>query len=177
MPNLKLYKVNSLPGALEPHSMYLVPGTGSSDLTITVTNAAGDAYRSISTDISSNKIDWSLDGYIAGGVPSNSTIMLTATNRDTTLPINCPGSHFYSVTPPTDVVVFDIKKSSSPYAADTTVGTITFATGSETGTIAVGSTHTLTSGDHLFISSPNDTFGMRDVYMNVLGYTLMPIHP
>lgn len=95
-----------------------------------------------------------------GGTPSTSSVIFEriGTNNDYTLPINLAGSQAYARTAPSGgSVIFDIQKN------DVSIGSITFADGSNTATFTFASAVSFTASDRLTILSPANLQSMADI--------------
>ena len=114
--------------------------------------------------------------FVAGAVSINSVLVMTKATLATTYPIGCPSSQIHALTAPTDTVVMDIATSISPYGTDVTVGTLTWSAGNAVPVIAFNTQVVQSVGDIMKIKTPNDVFGMRGLYVDFVGYTLMPVY-
>ena len=122
------------------------------------------------------KINDGMRAYVRGALPINSVLVFNKIATPTTYEIGISKSQFHCLVEPTDTVVLDIVRSIAPYSADTTIGTLTWVAGAATPTIVFTSQINLSVGDIIKIITPTDAFGMRDIYLDMVGWTLMPIY-
>lgn len=114
--------------------------------------------------------------FIRDVVPINTNLSFTKMSIQTTFEAGAPLSKCHALFPPTDTVTLNIVKSVSPYTVDTTIGTLTWTTGNATPVISLTTTTVFEIDDLLKLVSPTDVFGMRDVSIDLVGWTLMPIY-
>ena len=124
----------------------------------------------------STNVDSGVRGYIMGAVPVNTTLVFNRFNTPTVFEIAIAKSKIMALTTPTDTVTINIFKSTSPYDVDVQIGSFTFAQGAMTPSITFANKHTLQIDDIIKVISPNDTHGMRDLYIDIVGHTKLPVY-
>ena len=137
----------------------------------------GASWNPFTPSLADAKIDWSFMGYVSGGIPTNTRIMMQVANRATTLPKDCVGSKFFCETPPTSDILFTIYKIAVVNTAPSAIGTVLFSVGNKVGTLTFPAETPLAPDQIIYIQSPNDTAGIRNVVFDLVGWTAMPIHP
>ena len=116
-----------------------------------------------------------LIGYVPGLVPKNIKILFHIMDTETTFPANVPNSVATCETAPSSTVVLTINRRLSNGTVNG-VGTVQFVGGSLTGTISFSTQVVVAVGQSFYIETPSDTFGMSDLFVNILGYTSLPTY-
>jgi len=129
------------------------------------------------TDISVVKVDTGIVAFMPNAMISEKKLVIQKVEREMTLPIGIPYSQAYCDEPPILDVVLGIHTALHPlYDLPTQLGTITFTPGSKSGVFHFPAQAVIGVGNIIYIESPLDTGGIRDVYVNVLGYSLFPLY-
>lgn len=128
------------------------------------------------SSVSALRINDGMRTFIRGAVPVNTIIVFNKISIPTTYEVGIATSQFHCLTPPTDTVVVDIIKTSAPYSTDVNIGTLTWTVGASVPTVSFTSLIPLAITDIIKIVTPADTYGIKDMYIDLIGHTLMPIY-
>ena len=159
------------------------------DLTDGFEYGAGDANKALSVNGTANGlvlqsivpanqlIEDGLRGYLAGSVPANAIVALQIQNKTMTLPVNAPKSKIYALTAPINTISFEIiKRALGAYETDIVIGSIDFVTGSSVGTITIATQSTFIAGDIICVKSPPLVEGCKDLFINLVGFSPLPLY-
>lgn len=103
-------------------------------------------------------------GFFFGGTPTiNTLLMRFMAPRGFTFPENLDGSVGYAVTAPDADTAFDIRVNGA------SVGTMTFANGSNTATFAMASATPVLAGDRVDVVNPSDLNAIADIAFTLAG--------
>ena len=140
-------------------------------------NAAGNGTEYVENIEVTRTIEDGLRGYLAGAVPSSSICAMQIMNKPLTLPTLGNKSKIYALTAPVNAITFNvIKRALGAYETDIVIGTIDFTAGNANGVLTLTGNITFITGDMLCVESPALVEGTRDLFINLVGYGLIPFY-
>jgi hypothetical protein len=122
------------------------------------------------------RVENGIRAYILGGVPINSIVTFNKLSSEVILEIGAPKSKIHCLTAPTATTVIDIHKSLPPYTVSDLIGTLTWGAGQLTPSISLTTQQVLPVNTILKLTSPSDVFGMRDLYIDLIGHSALQIY-
>lgn len=126
-------------------------------------------------DLAGTSLVSNVAGFFAGPIPVNLTIAKQLLRTQTTFPASAPGSKFTAETAPLSEVVFTIKHK-PPAGAEVNIATVTFAIGSVSGVLSMATGLVAAAGSYIRIVSPAATDDLAGFYMDLRGYSLLPVY-
>jgi len=130
-----------------------------------------DGTKWIGNELSNNNSG--LFMFINGGIPTNSRIALQIQDVRTLFTKELPNSRAYCVSPPTQNTTFNIfKETNNNYGVATNIGQITFAANANNGVFSFPNDEIIQQFDMIYVVSPNNTFTMEDLFINMFGLRL-----
>jgi hypothetical protein len=164
-------------GATSLIELFDTPPTLGNPGEVLVVNSGGTSTDwALGLSAATNIID-GLFGYVNGAIPTDSRVILQIQPHLLTILSGSVNSKFYSVVAPSDTVIFTIiKEVFNNYGTPNVLGTVTFVANNNDGLLSFTSQQVIQPNDMLYLLSPNDTYGMQDLFINLYGYSVMPIH-
>jgi len=120
----------------------------------------------------------SLSGFISGGIDVNALVMAHIFDVETTFPVDAPGSVVKPFNPPIGSnLTLEIVKIHPDTLVETVIGTITFtADSTSNATVSIPTEKVFLVNDIIGLKSPNDTLGISNIFVNILGHSLVPVY-